>query len=188
MAEIHVEKKKSIWPWIIAALVALLAIWAITQLFDRDDAEAVAVAPVAEPVAEAPIAAAPVAAPDPMTTADAGGAVALLPVATILAGPAGYVGQEISGTARVTDVPTDRGFWIEQDGQRMFAVVAEGPNMERAINMNPGQEIQLNGAVVHDSTSAAQLGGQLDPQTQQLVSGQPAFLLVEPDDVTVVSR
>ena len=28
MAEIHVEKKKSIWPWIIAALIAALVLWA----------------------------------------------------------------------------------------------------------------------------------------------------------------
>lgn len=193
MAEIHIEKKKSIWPWIIAALVALLAIWALTQLMNRDNAEATAVEPVGTAAVEAPAVTAPTEPVDAMntganTTADAAGALAALPVATILAGPAGYVGQEISGTARVTDVPTDRGFWIEQNGQRMFAVIAEGENMEKAVNINAGQEIQLNGAAVHDANSMAQLGGTLDEQAKQLVSGQQAFLVVEPGDVTVVSR
>lgn len=190
MAEIHIEKKKSVWPWIIAALVALLAIWALTQFMGRDERDVAAVEPVGTPVAEAPAPTEPVeAAGTPAaTTADASGAIAALPVATILAGPAGYVGQEISGTARVTDVPTDRGFWIEQDGQRMFAVIAKGENMEQAININAGQEIQLNGAAVHDANSIAQLGGTLDEQAKQLVSGQQAFLVVEPNDVTIVSR
>ncbi|GHA73961.1 hypothetical protein [Cognatilysobacter bugurensis] len=186
MAEIKIEKKKSIWPWILGALLVLLAIWAFTQMGDREEVEAAAVAPVEAPVAEAPVAVEPVGAVEPVeTTANA---AALLPVATVLAGPAGFVGQEISGTARVTDVPTDRGFWIEQDGQRIFAVIAKGPNMEEAINVNAGQEIMINGAAVHDPSTLAQLGGTLDAEAQKLVTGQQAFLLVEPSDITIVSR
>lgn len=185
MAEIHVEKKKSIWPWIIAALVALLVIWALIEMMDRDTADTAAVAPTAE----APVATAPAPATAPVdTTADAGGAIAVLPVATILAGPAGYVGQPVSGTARVADVPTDRGFWIEQDGQRMFAVVEQGPNMEDAINVNAGQEIRFNDATVHDANSMAQLGGTLDEESKQILADQKAFLVVDPNDITVVSR
>lgn len=37
MAEIHVERKKSVWPWIIAALLAALLIWAAVEMLDRDD-------------------------------------------------------------------------------------------------------------------------------------------------------
>lgn len=193
MAEIHIEKKKSIWPWIIAALVALLAIWALMEFMGRDEDEAAAVEPARAAMTEAPAATAPTEPVNAMnadsgTTADAAGALAALPVATILAGPAGFVGQEISGTARVTDVPTDRGFWVEQNGQRMFAVIAQGENMEQAININAGQEIQLNGATVHDANSMAQLGGTFDEQAKQLVSGQQAFLVVDPGDVTIVSR
>lgn len=190
MAEIHVEKKKSVWPWIIAALVALLAIWALMELMGRDDAEVAAVEPTGTTVAEAPPAIAPSERVDMAdgTTADASGALAALPVATILAGPASYVGQEISGTARVTDVPTDRGFWVEQNGQRMFAVIAQGPNMEKAINVNAGQEIQIDGAAVHDANSMAQVGGTFDEQTKQIISDQQAFLVVDPNDITIVSR
>lgn len=42
MAKINVEhKKKSVWPWIIGVVVAILIIWALFQLFDNDDAQAV---------------------------------------------------------------------------------------------------------------------------------------------------
>lgn len=48
MADINVEhKKKAVWPWIIAAIVAILVIWALIQLFDDDDAEGV-IAPAAQ--------------------------------------------------------------------------------------------------------------------------------------------
>lgn len=187
MAEIHIEKKKSIWPWIVAALVALLVIWALVEFTDRDDAEVAAVEPVASPVVGTPDQ--PVDATAAIdTTADAAGSIAVLPVAAILAGPADYVGREISGTARVTDVPTDRGFWIEQDGQRIFALIERGPNMEDAININTGQEIRFTDATVHDANSMAQLGGTLDEQSRQLVTGQQAFLVVDPQDITIVSR
>jgi hypothetical protein len=37
MAEINIEKKKSVWPWIVAAIVVLLLIWLLFETFDRDD-------------------------------------------------------------------------------------------------------------------------------------------------------
>ncbi len=43
MAEINIEKKKSVWPWIVAAIVVLLLIWLLAETFDRDD-DVVAVA------------------------------------------------------------------------------------------------------------------------------------------------
>lgn len=189
MAEINVERKKnSHWGWIIGALIALLVIWALIEMLDRDDDNAVVapattsqVAPVTEPVAVAPVDAG-------ATTGDAAVSTAVLPVASILAGPAGYAGQEISGSAVVTDVPSDRGFWIEQDGQRMLALIAEAPGMEQAVDINAGQRIELAGAEVHDQASASQVTGSLDAQTQQLIGDQPAFLLVEPRDITIVSR
>lgn len=193
MAEINVErKKKSHWGWIIAALIALLVIWAVIEMLDRDGEEA-AVAPAATSQVEPagpPVALDPPAANTELgpTTGDAAGAAAVLPVAAILAGPTGYAGQEISGTAVVTDVPTDRGFWIEQDGQRMLALIAQAPGMEQAINVNAGQRVELSGAVVHDQASAAQVSGTLDEQSKQLIGNQPAFLLVEPRDITIVSR
>lgn len=67
MAEIHIERKKSVWPWIIAAIVAALVIWALVEMFDRDDeTDAAATTPAVEETT------APAAAAVPAGT-DAGG-------------------------------------------------------------------------------------------------------------------
>jgi len=50
MAEIKIEhKQKSMWPWIIGALVALLVIWGLFQLMDNDEAD------IAQPVITEPV-------------------------------------------------------------------------------------------------------------------------------------
>lgn len=188
MAEINIEKKKSIWPWIIGALVALLILWFLFNMLDRDD-EAPVVAPAAtsqivEPAGPVPPADTGAAE---VTTANAEVTDAMLPISAVLAGTAGYVGKQISGTARVTDVPTDRGFWIEQDGQRMFAMLAEQPGMENEIDVNQGQLVQLSGTV-HDTASASQVQGGISPEAMQILGGQQAFLLVQPNDVTIVAE
>lgn len=36
MAKIGIEEKKSVWPWIIAAIVVLLLIWALVTMLGRD--------------------------------------------------------------------------------------------------------------------------------------------------------
>ena len=51
MAEIKVERKgPNIWPWIIGLIVLALLIWALMELFGRDEPEVVG----EEPVATAP--------------------------------------------------------------------------------------------------------------------------------------
>lgn len=37
MAEINVERKKTVWPWIIAIIIAVLLIWALMAMLGRDD-------------------------------------------------------------------------------------------------------------------------------------------------------
>ena len=64
MAEINVEhKKKSVWPWIIGALVALLLIWGLMEMMGNDDSD------LAQPVISEPATvdqgAAPAADPPP---------------------------------------------------------------------------------------------------------------------------
>lgn len=76
MAEINVERKKSPGPWIIAAIVVVLLIWALIEMMGRHAADTTAVAPAAiDPVATDPIATAPRTSPttapmsgDSMTT------------------------------------------------------------------------------------------------------------------------
>lgn len=47
MAESNVERKKYIWPGVIAAIVVVLLIWALLAMMGRDTADTSVVAPVA---------------------------------------------------------------------------------------------------------------------------------------------
>ena len=64
-----------------------------------------------------------------------------IPVGIIVRGPSPYLGRPLVGRARVVEVVTDRGFWLEQDGSRIFAVIARTPQMEQAVNVNAGQTV-----------------------------------------------
>jgi hypothetical protein len=38
MADINIDRKRaSVWPWILGLIVLALLIWALYELFDRDD-------------------------------------------------------------------------------------------------------------------------------------------------------
>lgn len=37
MAEINVERKKNVWPWVVGLIVLLLAIWAVMALMNTDE-------------------------------------------------------------------------------------------------------------------------------------------------------
>jgi len=187
MAEINIEKKRSAMPWVIGILVLLLVLWALWEIFDTDTVE-----PAAETVTPAaaltsPVDAAvrmePIPTPPPPTDADD----SQIPVSVIVVGPAEYVARPVAGTARVAEVVSDRGFWIEQGGQRIFAVLAQAPNMEQAVDVQAGQQVRLSG-VVYDSSMVDRIEGGLESQTRELIDDQPAFLLVDPRNVTVVAE
>ena len=173
MADINVERKgPSIWPWIIGLIILALLIWALAALLDNDDDEVVLDEPVPA-VVEEPIAPAPIAG-------------AALPVAAILANPASYMGQTVSGTAMVGSDPTDRGFWIEDQGQRMLVVINEPPN--ETININEGQMVRLTDARVYNSDNMMEIAGQLDADTRQIAEGEPAVLAVNWTNVDIMER
>ena len=188
MAEIHVERKdRSIWPWILGALAVLLLLWLFFALLDND--EEAAVAPVAEPVVAIPappvtppVAAVPVVTPPPPPTeAD----TAAVPVVVIVGSPAPFLGQPVVGTARVGEVVSDRGFWLEQDGQRIFAVIARTPQMENAVNVNQGQLVRVAG-VIYDNATADQIPGGLEPDARRIIANQPAFLYVPAQNIVLL--
>lgn len=62
MAEINIEKKNSVWPWILAAIIVLLLIWLLVEAFDRDD---VVVATADRPVVTEPAATTPALEAEP---------------------------------------------------------------------------------------------------------------------------
>lgn len=134
------------------------------------------VAPVPAAVVVAPM-------PPPPTEED----TTEIPVDLIIVAPAPHLGQPVVGTAKVTEVPYDRGFWIEKNGKRMFALIAQAPDMEQAVNIDPGQTIRLAG-VVYDSALASGISGELDAGTVKTIAEQPAFLLVDAHNITVLDN
>jgi hypothetical protein len=180
MADINVERKGGggglgkLLPLLLGLLLlGALAWW----LLGRGDDEVETVAPVAETVEPAPVA--------PAVPAPTAPAAAVVPVAAIIAAPAGYIGQAQTGTVRVAEVVSDRGFWIEEGGQRMFAVVAEPQNTEQQLNINAGQMVQLSGTV-YNQERIGEIPGQIEAQTREIIQSQPAFLYVLPRDVKIM--
>lgn len=191
MAAAQPKRKSSPWMLIVGLLVAVLVGWGLYEVFDsRHDGELPPA--VAREVADSPrtddaaAAAAPVAItvvpmPPPPTATDN----TPIPVDVIVLTPAPHLGQAVVGTAKVAEVPFDRGFWLENNGQRMFAVIAKSPDMEQAVNINPGQTVRLAG-VVYDRALASGIAGEMDPQAMETIADQPAFLLVDARNIAVL--
>lgn len=190
MADINVERKsRPIWPMILAALAVLLLLWLVFAFLDNDDeVETAAVVPAAGVVGEpAPAAAGPAPAaatpvmPPPPTEAD----TTSVPVTVIVGGPATYLGRPVVGIGRVTEVVSDRGFWLEQGGQRIFAVIAKTPQMENEVNVNAGQRVGVAG-IVYDNVTADQIPGGLEPDARQIIANEPAFLYVPAQNIRLL--
>lgn len=64
MAEIHIERKKNVWPWVIALIVLVLLIWGAFAIRDNEGA----LTPV--PTATAPDTAVAPAAPEAVPADD----------------------------------------------------------------------------------------------------------------------
>lgn len=181
---------RAAWPAVCVALVLLAgcneqdaanttAEPDMPPLIEREVNDPATEQPAVPPAAPAAVVIAPM--PPPPTEAD----TAEIPVDVIVVTPAPHLGQAVVGTAKVAEVPFDRGFWIEKNGQRMFAVIAQAPGMEQAVNVNPGQNVRLAG-VVYDSALASGIAGQMDPQAMQTIAKQPAFLLVDARNISVI--
>ncbi len=172
MAEINVERKSSnswIW-WLLAIIVLALLLWWL--LADDEVDPVVATTPVVTPTTT----------PEPIATGP-------LCVAQALSAPATYVGQTL-GTCqlRVTEVPTDRGFWVEENGQRMFVLLIDGP-AEAPVDINPGQTITMSSAVLRDRAFLPQVPGEsLDQDTRNIIDQQAEyFLVVDESNITILS-
>ena len=174
MAEIPVEKKSSLaWLWILLAilLIGLLIWWAL----DDDEVEPVTppaiesseVAPLPEPIAQSPGQS----------------------IADIMGNPAAFVGQSFSpNSVRVADVPTDRGFWIEDNGARMMAVIIDRPGEGK--NINPGQMLRIREGILRDATflQGNEIPGDLDADTRRILQAQPIFLVVEGQNIEILGK
>lgn len=190
MATVHIQNHRSPLPWIVGLLVSLLLLWGLWEFVGNFAVSVVekTVQPVETPAPPVDMAVrtGSVVTPTPMPPTEADDTP--IAVSTILMGPSDYVARRVAGTARVTEIVRDEGFWIEESGRRMFAVLARDPeNMQQALNVSAGEQVRLSG-VVHDASMVNRIEGGLPTRTQDLISRQPAFLLVAPRNVSVVSE
>lgn len=176
MADIDVQRKGGmgwLW-WILGLLLLALIIWWIASGDDEaDEAAFTEPAPVVEPTA----------LPEPVATS------AGMTIADILGNPASFVGQPFSDDeVRVAEVPTDRGFWIEDQGQRLFVVLIDNPQ-EEPLDVNPGQTVRIEQGTLRDSSYMGQIQGvPLDQDTQNLLRGQPIYLVADESNINILTE
>lgn len=176
MAEIPVEKKSGSkwWVWLILLLLAIALVWWLFA--ESDDPE----------LGEADTVAVEESADLDSVDAMPAGEMTL---AAILANPSSYYGAEgFTGEVEVGGPLTDRGFWIENDGARMFAIVIDDP-VERRIDINPGATLRLDGGTVRDpaTISATEIEGDtLDEDTMNAISDQEAVLVIDEANMEII--
>lgn len=180
MAEIPVEKHSStkwLW-WLVAAILIALLIWWIAG--DNDDAEtAIADTETVEAVSA-----------DRQANADAqsGAGAGALTLATIMAQPQSYVGREFSGEVGVAGPITDRGFWIESDGARLFALVIDQP-AEVPIDINAGQRLRIDNGTIRKGGDVSDVQGvPLDNDTLKVIADQDVFLIVDEKSIDILEN
>lgn len=182
VAEIPIEKKSSkTWIWILLALLLLgLLLW---WLLDDDETAEVAVAPTAieQPVVD------PMVAPA-APAAEGAGTAGAMTLAAITQNPGQYFGQSFSGEVDVPEVPTDRGFWVTQDGARLFALIVDEPR-EVPLDINSGQRLRITNGELR---SASQLegipGAAIDADTRRILGEQQIFMIADEADIEILSR
>lgn len=191
MADIDIQRKGAgIWPWIIGLVVLGALVWAIAEWIDVDEPEAIVPVAVVEPEPLLPVAA-DASPPTPVAQG------AVLSLADVLGSPATYFGRTVTPEAvRVTSVPSDRGFWIEEQGTRVFVVLNEGGpgtadvqgKQAEKPDIDPGDVVRIGEATIHDPTRLDNLQGTLDPETRQVLNGLPVFLVTDARNVQIVSE
>ena len=173
MAQIDIERKSTtswIW-WVLGLILLALVVWWIVSAAGDDTEVAEAPGVVAAPVTPEPVASAPGVS-----------------IADILGTPTAYVGQAFAqSNVRVAEVPSDRGFWIEDGGSRLFAILVDEPT-ERP-DINPGQTLSISQGMLRDRTFLPDMqGAPLDAETRRIAESQPLFLVVDQANLTIDGR
>ena len=166
MPELDIQRRPagaSPWIWVIGALVLALAVWgfwaATTQ--GRDRTAALPAERVAGERAEA-------RGPE------------MLPIAALMTTPNQYFQKPVRGAATVTEVVSDRGFWVEDAGQRVFVVLGEGIT-EKEVNIEAGQKVEIEGLFLEQTRSTEV--PQLEPEAQTIAATQAGFIRADSVDI-----
>lgn len=126
----------------------------------------------------------------PMDQRTMAGDVVTLEIATVNEDPDMWIDRSVQGEVEVSDRDlTDRGFWVEQDGAELFALVIDEPQEVAPIDIQSGQRLRLREATLMDAGEADQVPGRaLDQDTQRILDEQEIFLLVDQDSIEVVGQ
>ncbi|QDG52539.1 hypothetical protein FIV42_17895 [Persicimonas caeni] len=108
-------------------------------------------------------------------------------VVSVYAAPVDFIGATVVGKAEVNKVISDRGFWINHNGERIFAVVREDIPSNEMIDISKGEQLKFGGIVV-DGDDWKKLAGDLEPKTRQTLEEQPYFVAVYWDDIEKVGQ
>lgn len=169
MPELDIQQREHAgapwWAWLLGALALIALIWVGVEAFDND--RTARQAPQEVVAGERQV----------IREGD------LLPVAVILASPSSYFGQEVSGVANVTEVISDRGFWVENEGQRAFVILGQGIP-EAGVKVRAGDRITLTGTFM-ESQKLGEMPeiGQLEADTRQAIAGQTGFIRAKAVDL-----
>jgi hypothetical protein len=177
MPEIEIRKKTSVpwWLWLIVFLLIAMLIWWIVAAMNNDVA-------TQGPVYSEP--ASRTATTNETDTAE------IMPISNIIGNVGSYIGRQVQGTAMVSSVVSDRGFWVEQNGQSLFAVIDESVGgRSEVMDINKGQRLWLQGNI-YNTAEASKLPGvqNLEKETRDIINSQPAFLYVHAWNVNIKDR
>ncbi|MBW3565564.1 MAG: hypothetical protein KY459_12630 [Acidobacteria bacterium] len=174
----HQEPAKRGLAWLWAAIVVILLILLFVWLWPTGEE---VIEPIDTEVAEE------IVPLDPPPASEVDTAVVDFRLADIRVSPVSWSGRQVSGEATVAEVPTDRGFWIEEDGQRLFVVLIDEP-AEVPKDINANQRIRFRDATVHTDASDLDAipGEPLSASTRQIIAGEPAFLVVDERNVEIL--
>ena len=104
------------------------------------------------------------------------------PLAAVMDSPGEWNGRTVTGDVLVSTVPTDRGFWVEEDGRRAFFVV-DPIGEESDAHIQQGQRLRITNAKVHQGVDSV---GELEAESRQIIEGEPAFFVVDPSDFEIL--
>ncbi len=183
MANIPVEKKSSVWPWVLLALGLLAALLVFLWVMAPEEESATVNAG-----SEVDRAFEPGEVRDAATNATLASAATSYGLVDVLDRPLDFAGRDdFAGEVAVPSVPTDRGFWIAQDDARMFAVIIDGPE-EVPVDINSGQTLRVENGMLRDKTFLGDFPGEpLEDDTLNILSDQDIFLIVHENDIEILS-
>lgn len=165
--------------WLIPLALLLLVAFGVSRFIGRRGNDTVATNTSADTMATTTS----TSGGDVAATSAAGAAV---PVAQLMTSPHKWEGKTVSVSGTVAEVVSDRGFWIDDQGQRIFVVLGEkgaGTNAaEHAVDVKTGEQVTLTNA--HVFTNVSQVpGGHVEEKARGIIKGQRAFLHAMPDGV-----